>query len=553
MIVKNCKQCNTGFEITNEDRNIYGQLSIPEPTLCPDCRAKRRMSWRNEKTLYKRTCDLCGKDMISIYSSDKLYPVYCQECFWGDKWDALEYGQDFDIKRPFFEQLKELQLKVPHLGIINKQSQNSDYCNYSFANKNCYLTFGNHYEEDCMYGRYSTKNKNCLDYLWTYNSEFCYENIFSKNCYESIYLNHCDSCQSCYFSTDLIGCKNCLFCSNLRHKDYCILNKQYSKEEYIEKLKSYKLETYAGFIKAIEFFNTEFRGSFPGRAIYQINCENCLGDNLNNCRNVRNCFDCSDCEDIAYAVQIDQTFDSMDMTCMGYDKSEVCYETIGCSGIFNCISCDSCWHNNDLFYCNLCFSAKNCFGCISLQHKENCILNRQYTKEQYISLKEKIIEHMKKTREWGEFFPSEISPYAYNETIANEYYPMSEKEILAKGWGWKDMEDKLPEVKKVIPASRLPEKIDDIPGDILNWAIKCEKTGRPYKIQKKELQFYRKLKLPVPHFHPDVRFEMRMERRRPRRLWERNCDNCNKKIHSSLSPERPEKVFCEVCYLKEVY
>jgi len=58
---------------------------------------------------------------------------------------------EFDFNKTFFEQFKQLQLKVPRLAIMNKQSENSDYCNYSFQNKNCYLTFGSHYEEDCMY------------------------------------------------------------------------------------------------------------------------------------------------------------------------------------------------------------------------------------------------------------------------------------------------------------------------------------------------------------------------------------------------------------------
>ncbi|MBU0727714.1 hypothetical protein KKA95_03445 [Patescibacteria group bacterium] len=549
----NCNQCNTGFEIDDSDKKVYEGLKIPEPTLCPDCRNKRRMAWRNEKTLYKRKCDLCHGDIISIYSPDKTFPVYCTDCFWSDKWNPMEYGSDFDFNRSFFEQFRELMLKVPRLAIVNKQSQNSDYCNYSFANKNCYLTFGNHYEEDSMYGRYSTKNNFCLDYLFTYNSELCYENVFSKNCYSSIYLDHCDGCESCYFSRDLIGCKNCLFCANLNHKEYYILNKPYSKEEYEKQLSDSNFGNYLNFKKAQDFFLGEFSNKFPLRSTYQVNCENCIGDNLNNCKNVRDCFDCTNCEDIAYACQIDETYDSMDMTCMGYDKSEVCYETIGCSGIFNCISCDSCWHDSDLFYCNLCFSTKNSFGCISLQHKENCILNKQYSKEEYKDLKFRIIQHMEKTGEWGNFFSTEISPFAYNETIANEYYPMSEKEVLDNGWEWKKQRDEVLNVSKTIPADRLPDSISEIPNDILNWAIECEKTKRPFKVQKGELSFYRKLKLPIPHFHPDVRFEMRMQRKRPRKLFEAKCNKCGDNINSSFQASNNSQILCEKCYLSEAY
>ena len=33
---------------------------------------------------------------------------------------------------------------------------------------------------------------------------------------------------------------------------------------------------------------------------------------------------------------------------------------------------------------------------------------------------------MKSTGEWGEFFPHELSPFGYNETVAQEYFPLNE-------------------------------------------------------------------------------------------------------------------------------
>ncbi|MBU0668310.1 hypothetical protein KJ835_04280, partial [Patescibacteria group bacterium] len=430
---KNCDNCKEQFNITNEDTAYLSRINVPPSDSCPTCREQRRMAFRNEKTLYHRTCNLCKKSIISIYSSNKPYPVYCQDCFWSDNWDPMEYGMKFDFSRPFFEQFNDLLRKTPRLAIINKQSQNSDYCNYSFGNKNCYLTFGDHYEEDSMYGRYSTKNKDCLDFLYLYESELCYECITSKKCYNSIHLINSQDCQDCFFSTDLQGCKDCLFSSNLRHKQYYILNEHHTKEEYLKKLQILKLHTYSGFSKAKKYFLNDFRKKFPFRAIYQTNCQNCEGSNHKNCKNIRSGFDCADCEDCAYIVQSDQTYDSMDVTCMGYDRSEVCYQTIGCTGIFNCIACDSCWHNNDLHYCNLAFSSKDSFGCVSIKRKQNCILNTQYTKEQYEEMLPRIIEHMKKTGEWGQFFPMSISPFGYNETIANEYHSLTKDQALAMG------------------------------------------------------------------------------------------------------------------------
>tara|TARA_B100000315_G_scaffold255442_1_gene298830 strand:- start:690 stop:1232 length:543 start_codon:yes stop_codon:yes gene_type:complete len=180
-------------------------------------------------------------------------------------------------------------------------------------------------------------------------------------------------------------------------------------------------------------------------------------------------------------------------------------------------------------------------------------LNKQYSKEEYEKQVSKIIEHMKETGEWGEFFSITSSPFAYNETMAQEYFSMTKEEVEAKGWRWRDIKDEIPEVEKTIPGNQLPDSIDDIPDDILNWAIECEVTQRPFRIVSQELAFYRSMKLPIPHLHPDLRHKKRMEMRNPRKMFDRQCDNCSKEIQTTYAPDRPEKVLCEECYLKEVY
>jgi hypothetical protein len=193
---------------------------------------------------------------------------------------------------------------------------------------------------------------------------------------------------------------------------------------------------------------------------------------------------------------------------------------------------------------------------------------------------------MMKTGEWWEFFPSWMSPFGYNETVAQEYFPIlspqpspkgegaSETETFrkvwipsspspsgkgARGWGsgfwcnWSLYEPPFPKVDKIIPAEKLPEDISKIPDDILNWAIECEVTKKPYRIIKQELEFYRKHNLPIPRRHPDQRHLDRMALRNPRKLFERHCDKCGKEITTTYSPERPERVYCEECYNREIY
>lgn len=124
-----CKKCNIPFPITEKDKEFYAKVSptfhgkkyiIPPPTLCPDCRAQRRLSFRNERKLYKRKCDATGKDIISVYSPASPFTVYEQDYWWSDVWDPMDYGREFDFTRGAFEQFGELMGKVPKVNIINK-------------------------------------------------------------------------------------------------------------------------------------------------------------------------------------------------------------------------------------------------------------------------------------------------------------------------------------------------------------------------------------------------------------------------------------------------
>lgn len=110
---KTCVNCKKDFTIEAEDFGFYEKIKVPPPTLCPECRQQRRYAWRNERNLYRRNCDLCQKSMVTIYSPNKPFKVYCTECWWGDGWDPASYGRDFDFNRPFFEQFGELQHEVP--------------------------------------------------------------------------------------------------------------------------------------------------------------------------------------------------------------------------------------------------------------------------------------------------------------------------------------------------------------------------------------------------------------------------------------------------------
>jgi hypothetical protein len=135
---KTCTHCTASFDITQSDIEFYNKISpkfgdrtaqIPTPTLCPECRQRRRLSFRNERKLYRRQCDASHKSIISIYGPDKPYTVYDQNIWWSDSRDTLDYEMEFDNTRTFTEQFRELMKRVPCLPLINMNSENSEYCN----------------------------------------------------------------------------------------------------------------------------------------------------------------------------------------------------------------------------------------------------------------------------------------------------------------------------------------------------------------------------------------------------------------------------------------
>ena len=280
------------------------------------------------------------------------------------------------------------------------------------------------------------------------------------------------------------------------------------------------------------------------------NSEDCSGDVIENSKNCKNSFDIKNCEDsknISFTPKTNNTYDCDFASPYGIESS---LELCSSAGASYSLSTFICWNSSSCFYSIECHNSSNLFGCVGLKHKEYCILNKQYTKEEYEILVPKIIEHMRKTEEWGEFLPISLSPFAYNETVAQEYFPLAKEEALAKGYKWKD-EDESSQYQG--PTYEVPENITNVKNNICDAILKCEITGKLYKIIPQELTFYREMNLPIPKRCPDQRHKDRMALRNHRKLFDRNCMKCNALIKTTYAPDRPEIVYCEKCYLESVY
>jgi len=545
-----CQITDQQFEINDQDFEFYQKLKIPEPTISPFERQRRRLAFRNESTLYHRQCDKTGRQIISMYAPDCPLTIYDQKEWWEDSWEALTYGRDFDFSKTFFEQFADLQKVVPRMSLNNINAENSEYANYALGNKNCYLIYTSDFNENCCYGRWQMHCFRCFDCDFINNSEFCYDSIEIIKCNQSIGSMLCKNSSNIYFSYNLSNCHNCFGCSNLNNKEFYVFNKKVSKEEFEIFLKNANLGSYLNYIKSKNYCYQEIAKT-PHKALNILNCENSLGDYLKNSKNAYLCFDSMNIEDCKYCTNIqDNVKNCYDWDFVGF-KSELCCEVVSSAyNLFDCQFIANCWQgNSNIEYCELCLGNENLFGCIGLRKKKNCILNKQYTKEEFFNLKEKIIKHMKKTSEYGQFFQNELSPFAYNESVAVDYFPLSKNEILTKGFKWKDEDKNLKYKESII---EIPDEIKNCHEDICEKILICESTNKPYKIIKEEFKFLKENNLPIPRESIQQRSKNRISLKNSRNIYQRNCTKCGIQIFSTFSPERPEVVYCERCYLKEV-
>ena len=439
-IKQKCTIGGENFIVSDEDQRFYEtvvpkfnneKFVIPIPKICPQESKRKRLSWRNLRNLYNRKCGICNKNIISNFDNKYSGPVYCNEDWFGDKWDPLSYGMDFNFKRPFFEQFYELIQKVPVPARNAQLNENCDYINGATKCKNCYLCFNTFSCEDCFYLTDAKHAISCVDSYGLKDCELCYESMDLENCYNVLYSSQSVACYDSYFLNSCKRCKNCIGCVNLVDKEFHILNKKVSREEFQKYKELFKNR------EEVKKFRMEFEKfalQFPKKFYFGHSNENFSGNYIQHIKNSHECYDSFEVENCKYCYYLFNANNCMDYDIFG-DHSQWIYNCVAtgvnCS---NAICCFGNWNSSsNNLYCYFVSGSSNNFGSMGIKQKQYCILNKQYTKQQYEEFVPKIIRHMEKTGEWGEYFPQSMSPFGYNATVAHQFFPLSKKEALNLG------------------------------------------------------------------------------------------------------------------------
>lgn len=555
---RTCITTRRPFTITPAEANLCARMQMPLFVEHPEERLQRRLAWRNEWHFYKRTCDATGKHIVSLVHPDRERVVYDLAYWHSDLWNPQDYAMNYDPSRPFLEQFAELVKRVPMPATVLANSVNSQYSAWGNQNTDCYLCSCVSYDRNCYYSYFLTNATDVIDSSSCDSVENLHTCIFAQHCANLTFCMDVEHCGNAQFLLDCKNCHDCFWCVGLRNKQYCIRNVQYSKEEYEQRVKEELSAVNLTYRTFQEFYKWSLR--FPRHFSGNNTVENCLGGRLTNCRNCINAFDGFEGDNCHNCFVFAKTEDCVDINYIGY-QTQLVYNAIAGEEMINCGCTFYVIGGVNVWYSMFTIRGEDLLGCVGMKNARYCILNKQYTKEEYERLRAEIVASMEREGTWGQFLPRECSPFFYNDTRAQELFPLTATEAAAQGYPWSEHTFEMHyDGPSVEPATTIDEyATPEGAHHLLNGVLVCERSGLPYKVLPQELALYLRHGTPVPSLHPLERVKDRNGLMLPLKLYARSCMNpqrhdtggaCTNTFQTPYAPDRPEIIYCEECYLQ---
>ncbi len=465
------------------------------PEVSPKDRFQYLGAFWPQWNLYKRKCDRTGQSIISIFRPDCPYPVWDR-----DEWIAHANPPflNFDFSKSFFEQAWKLFPKCPLPHIFQSHNQNCEYTDDWYYSKNCYLCHSGQNNEDCRYCYGCDSIKSIYYGVFSFESELCFDLINSIKCFNSVFLLNCKNVYDSGFLYDCRDCNDCLFCFNLRNKKYCFGNQQLTKAEFEEKKKEWNFSSFKIYEKAKSFFAEMMKTLAWHRALQIDKCEDSTGNFIHNCKDCENCYMLSfheNCANVSFSgPNAKSILDSLGT--VGSELTFMCSLPVYCYDAQFCFSVSHCRFIQYSAYLQNCHY---CFGCCGLVNQKYCIFNKKYSQKDYETLVPKIIEHMKKTLEWGKFFPGYFSPNPYEESYSGFHFPLSDN----KDFGFRTAGPVEKTQIKTAEINDIPDSFALLTLEKEKWLKEQvfwdEKYHRSFQIQQADIDFSQRMKVPLPH------------------------------------------------------
>ncbi len=291
----------------------------------------------------------------------------------------------------FFSELQRLILAQPKRPLVIVNCEECNFCNEVYNSKNLFYCFDTYQSSDCMFIFDSVYSASCYDCDYAVESELCYESVDPFKCFNSEYLEYCGNVRDSSYCYDCGNCSDVFGCVKLNNKSFCIFNRQLSEEEYRREIGRFKALPAQKVLEIVE----ELKKKFPLTQTVGLNNVNTdYGNYIHFDKDCYLCFDAAHDEDCAYLYDSFHSKNSMDLTYTA-QETELAYQAVDSTRLFNCsyvvhgVSCV------DSLYLFNCTNVKNSIGCVGLKNKEYCILNRQFSAEDYEKVKETILAQLR--------------------------------------------------------------------------------------------------------------------------------------------------------------
>jgi hypothetical protein len=448
-----------------------------------------------------------NNSFVSRYPDiERVWKIVNVKEFITNRDDLINNGFDYRSWEKFFEQFQKLFKSVSLSPMITQmKNENSDFADTVVWAKDCYLsTIIVEACENVVYSFLTVNNsRNVFNSVMTRDfSENIYFSVMIGKSFNIFYSKFIESSNNIWFSTNLIWCSECIKCDSLENKKYCIENKEYSSEEY--KIKKAKiLFNKLDFLNFYKSLTTKSNNNWSKNYTWNV---------IEFSENVENgyfSYRAQDSKNIMFTWSmnwIKNMYDCFDT----WLESNDFYWAEGCWTYSNHIYCSSQIEKcNNIFYSYYLNTCSYCIWCVWLTWKSYCILNKQYEKREWEELADKIFAQM--DTEWilWEFFPWEINPFYFNDTMAWIIWGFTKQQVEKKWYMWRDKEIKvdIPVWAEVIETKDLNkfEWFDknwkwQINKEILKKVIVDDKWNY-YRIIEMEYEFLLKYSLPLPEIH----------------------------------------------------
>ncbi|MCX6807986.1 MAG: hypothetical protein NTZ80_04305 [Patescibacteria group bacterium] len=543
-----CKVSGQKFEISDLEQNLRMKLNASEPDKLPKYIFQELNAFWWHFALYKRKCDATGNGIISVFSENCPYPVWKRE-YWLE--NASPPFAEYNMNQLFFNQVWDLFQKCPIPHNIGAGNENCDYADDWWYSKNCYLCHSGLNCENVYYSYRALRLRDCQYCVFSFDSELCVDLINCFNCYSVDYALNCRQCNNGHFLFDCQNCSDCILCWNLRNKKYCIENQQMTKDQYEVERQKYDFSSLKVYRLAKEKFSQLIKNKAWWKNISVEKCENCTGDYLENAKNCHNCFMMQENEDCVNFMRGLYNKDNVD--CTSNLSSELCYYTCmaqdKCYDIRFCYNVITCKY---LEYCASCFKCENCFACCGLVNRQYCILNKQYEKNEYLNLKEKIIDAIKKNGEYRKFFPGHFAPNPYEESLSGIHWTLTVEGQKAFGFRVKISAEQ--KISEYLLPKEIPDSSKNADENICKKIFWDDLEKRPFQITKRDLEFAKKNNIPLQNSFYIRRLKENFDWMFfTGELRETKCFETGQKIMTSLPPELDGRILSEESYLKKIY